>query len=135
MKIELPTTNKPSYNYSDLDLAFNIHPIKHDLTTNKDIISITKAIKNLLMIEHYEIPFHPEIGTNIRKMLFELDGDASFAVLEREIADVIKNFEPRVTVTSVNVYYSQDVVMVDISFYLKSETQESTISFPIKTGY
>jgi phage baseplate assembly protein W len=52
-------------------------------------------------LNHYEKPFHPEIGSGIRDMLFENMSNMTAFILAKKIEDVIENFEPRVKLISV----------------------------------
>ena len=53
------------------------------------------SIRNLLLTNHYDRPFHPEIGSNIPALLFENHGPVTANQLQRAIEEVIQNFEPR----------------------------------------
>ena len=89
--------------YKDLDLEFTKHPIRKDVNKKTGYNAVIQSVRNLVLIGHYEKPFHPEIGGNIRKMLFEpLDGITA-NLIAKEIDDVITNFEPRVDVVSIEV--------------------------------
>ena len=121
------------YIYSDLDLTFNIHPIKHDLVTTKDINAIFKSIRNLLFTLHYERPFHPEKGSNVLKMLFENSSNIMNNVIEKEIFDTLTNFEPRIKLVSINVYSEENTLFVDIVFYMINSTEQTTITIPLTT--
>ena len=57
--------------------------------------------RNLVLLNHYEKPFHPEIGSGIRDMLFENMSNMTAFILAKKIEDVIENFEPRVRLISV----------------------------------
>lgn len=132
MEININKTSD-KLSYSDLDLLFKIHPIKKDLTTNKGADAINKSIRNLLLTNYYERLFHPEIGCNVRKLLFELNGSFTTNVLEKEIYNVIKNFEPRVNLISINVYYAEDdenSVIADISYYLLNSDEVNNLKIP-----
>ena len=61
-----------------------------------------------MLLSHYEKPFHPEIGSNIRKMLFEPLDPITATIISREIEDVITNFEPRVDLKDVIVQENID---------------------------
>lgn len=106
--------------YKDLDLAFIPHPIKKDVNKKTGYNAIIQSIQNLVLLNHYEKPFHPEIGSNIRRMLFEPLDPISAALIAREIEDVISNFEPRVRLQDVVV--EEDVTgngyNVNITFFL-----------------
>ena len=43
----------------------------------------------------YEKPFHPEIDSGVRDMLFELMTHSYYTILSRQVELVIENFEPR----------------------------------------
>ena len=57
--------------FKDLDLNFTIHPVKKDINKNIGTMAIVNSIKNLILTNHYEKPFHPEIGSNVRRLLFD----------------------------------------------------------------
>jgi phage baseplate assembly protein W len=89
--------------FRDLDLDFNVHPNSKNLITLKDDAAVRRALRNLLLTEHYDRPFHPEIGSNIRRTLFENFGPQTEITLRNEIRNTIKNFEPRVDVQEIIV--------------------------------
>ena len=57
--------------YSDLDLDFTRNPVTSDIVKLNDVDSVKRSVKNLIQTNHYERPFHPEIGSDIRGLLFE----------------------------------------------------------------
>ena len=57
--------------FRDLDLNFAIHPIRKDINTHVNEFAVINSVKNLVLLNHYEKPFQPEIGSNIRRLLFE----------------------------------------------------------------
>ena len=82
--------------FSDLDLNFTKHPVTGDITRRYDENAIKQSVKNLLLTRNFERPFHSEIGSPVRALLFELPGPMFSMMLQRAIIDVINNFEPRV---------------------------------------
>jgi phage baseplate assembly protein W len=98
----MATTNIDSTrNYIDLDLNFMIHPIRKDINTHRAENAVINSVKNLILTNHFERPFQPEVGSNIRRMLFENVDVILAAQIEREIEETINNFEPRVQVSSI----------------------------------
>jgi phage baseplate assembly protein W len=89
--------------YKDLDLNFNIHPVKKDLVKSIGERAIINSIKNLVSTNHYEKPFNPSFGSNLRRLLFENTDNFTSSLIEREITEVITNFESRARVKSVIV--------------------------------
>ena len=57
--------------YKDLDLDFQQNTATKDIQKMLDVESVKRSVKNLINLNHYEKPFHPEIGSNLRGMLFE----------------------------------------------------------------
>lgn len=94
--------------YQDFSLDFSVHPVRKDLVLKSNADSVVAAIKNLLQMNHYEVPFHPEIGCNIRKLLFENVSDFTARDLNRFITETIENFEPRCTIQSLVVTPDED---------------------------
>lgn len=124
------TTTK-TRDYSDLDLNFIAHPVRKDINKNNGASAVIGSVKNLLLTGHYEKPFHPEIGSNIRKMLFE-PMDAIVATnLETEIIQTLANFEPRVRVSNIVVKpdYDKNGFLVDLQFFILNRTEPLTLKF------
>ena len=71
--------------YSDLDLNFTIHPVKKDINRYTNETAVVNSIKNLILTNHYERPFQPEIGSNVRRLLFENMDTITATTLEKEI--------------------------------------------------
>ena len=82
--------------------------------------SVKRSIRNLVNTNFYEKPFHPEIGSNIRSILFETVTPIVADVLERNVKDVIDNFEPRAELISItaNAQIDNNRYDVTIKFYL-----------------
>jgi phage baseplate assembly protein W len=120
--------------YSDIDLTFTMHPVTKDIVLSIDDQAIARAVRNLILTNHYERPFHPEIGSNVRKMLFEPISPLTANYLQREIEDTIKNYEPRVKLQQVIVQVEPDTNSYSaiISFYINNRTQPSTLNLVLQ---
>ena len=57
--------------YKDLNLDFQQNTATKDIQKMLDVEAVKRSVKNLISLNHYEKPFHPEIGSNLRGMLFE----------------------------------------------------------------
>jgi len=117
--------------FRDLDLNFTIHPVKKDINTHKNEFAVINSIKNLVLTNHYERPFQPEIGSNIRRLLFENVDSVVASQIEREITEVIGNFEPRAQVSQVIVIPSPDenTYKVILEFFIINSPNPITINF------
>jgi phage baseplate assembly protein W len=117
--------------FSDLDLNFQPHPVTGDVVKVKNENAIVTSVKNLLLTNFYERPFNPQIGSNINNLLFELlDGLTAGAIAE-DMKTVIRNFEPRVQVDSVNVTpdYDNNGFNVTMEFFIVNNPEPITINF------
>ena len=56
--------------YTDLNLSLQLHPIRLDIIPLRDDAAVRNAVKNLILTNTYERPFHPELGGNLRGLLF-----------------------------------------------------------------
>ena len=94
--------------YTDLDLFFAKKATSKDISKVTDIQAVKRSIRNLVLTNHYEKPFHPEIGSGVRGILFEPMTPLTAHILTRKIEDVIINFEPRARLISVKAIPNLD---------------------------
>jgi len=124
-------TIESTRNYRDLDLNFSIHPVKKDINVNVNEYAIINSVKNLVLTNFYERPFRPDIGSNIRSLLFELVTPLTANQIERAIQETITNYEPRVNIRTVKATPSQDEngYNVNMEFFIVNLTTPITIDF------
>ena len=94
--------------YRDLDLFFSRKNGTNDIEKITDIEAVKRSVRNLVLTNFYEKPFHPEIGSGIRDMLFENMTPITAVVLARKVEDVIENFEPRARLIGVRAQPNLD---------------------------
>ena len=88
--------------YKDLDLFFAKKSGSKDIRKITDIQAVKRSVRNLVLLNHYEKPFHPEIGSGVRDILFEPMTPFIAHILTVKVQDVIENFEPRARVIGVS---------------------------------
>ena len=112
--------------YTDLDLFFGRKPSDSDISKVTDIQAVKRSIRNLVLLNHFEKPFHPEIAGGIREMLFELMTPTVSAIIARKIEDVIKNYEPRARLVGVRASpdFDNNSYNVSIEFYVVNAPTE-----------
>jgi phage baseplate assembly protein W len=117
--------------FRDLDLSFNIHPVRKDVNVHKSERAVINSIKNLILTNHYERPFQPELGSNIRRLLFENVDSVMAAQIEREIEETIENFEPRAQVSKVTAIAAPDENKYEVvmEFFVINNPNPITINF------
>jgi phage baseplate assembly protein W len=108
-----------SRTFTDLDLNFTAHPVNKDVSIKYDEQAIKQSVKNLILTKNFERPFHSEIGSQVRGLLFEPVTEMSVAIIKRSIVDVIRNYEPRVVLVDVFVSVRPDENYVDIRIVFK----------------
>ena len=111
--------------YRDLDLFFS-KKSNNDVNKVTDIEAVKRSVRNLVLLNSYEKPFHPEIAGDVRGLLFELMTPLTSAVIARKIQDVIENFEPRARLTGVDVIpdFDRNAYEVSIYFYVVNAPTE-----------
>ena len=87
--------------YKDLDLNFGRNKVTNDVNKLTDVEAVKRSVRNLINTNHYERPFHPEIGSDVRGMLFEPMPPLTALNLQRKVAEVLNNFEPRINLQQV----------------------------------
>ena len=94
-------TDRVAQKYVDLDLFFGRKSSNSDVQDLTNIKAVKRSVRNLILTNFGEKPFHPEIGSGVRDMLFENITPIVGNVLARKVEDVINNYEPRARLISV----------------------------------
>jgi len=112
--------------YADLDLFFGRKSSDRDVNEVTDVQAVKRSIRNLILLNTYEKPFHPEIASGVRDMLFELMTPVTAAILARQVQNVIENFEPRARLVGVRAIPDFDKNSYDVSveFYVVNAPTE-----------
>lgn len=126
-----PTLKK---RYSDIDFAFTRTPGKNDIALSYDEMAVVRSVRYLLLTNNYERPFQPEIGSNIKKLLFEPIDYITTQTLKSAIEDTIKNFEPRVKLSQITVLAKEEKNAYDVSmsFYIGNNAEPTSINLILK---
>ena len=112
--------------YVDLDLFFGKKSSNSDIQDLTNVKAVKRSIRNLILTNHFEKPFHPEIGSGVRDMLFENMTPVTSHILARKIEDVILNFEPRARLVGVRAepILDRNTYEVTIEFYVVNQPTE-----------
>ena len=115
--------------YKDLDLGFGRNVVTNDVNKLTDIEAVKRSVRNLIQTNHFERPFHPEIGGNVRALLFEPVTPLTALNLQRKIEEVLNNFEPRIKLVQIlaNPDNDRNRYQVSISFYVIGIPQSVTV--------
>ena len=96
-------SSRTTFLYKDFSLFFTPNPVTKDVTIITDVQDIKRAVRNLVMTNKWDRPFHPEIASGVRESLFENFTPVTIANIRTRIQSVLTQFEPRVTVTAIVV--------------------------------
>ena len=121
--------------YTDLDLFFGRKTSDNDVRKVTDVQAVKRSIRNLVQLNTYDKPFHPEIHGGVREMLFENMSPITAVIIARKVEDVINNFEPRARLVSVRAFPDLDrnAYEISVEFYVvNAETELVDLSIMLE---
>jgi hypothetical protein len=111
-----------------------LNPFTKDIYKVTNENSIKQAVKNLVLTVPGEKPFQPLVGSRVNELLFEpLDAFTADAIKE-EVINTIKQYEPRVNLTKVEVtpIYANNKINIDIEYQIVGLPIVESISFVLQ---
>ena len=120
--------------YKDLDLNMNIHPVRKDVNKHVGDLAVINSIKNILSTNKNERLFNPSFGGNIRALLFENADNLTAIRMEKQIVNMVENFEPRASISKVVVTPEPDInsFKVYLEFFIVNRTDPIAITFQLE---
>ena len=111
--------------YKDLNVDYQQNTATKDIQKIKDVEAVKRSVRNLINTNHYEKPFHPEIGSNLRAMLFELMSPQMNHLISKQIENLINNYEPRCNLVEVfaQPMFDRNGYSVQISFMVNNHQE------------
>ena len=115
--------------YKDLNLGFQQNTATKDIQKLTDVEAVKRSVRNLINTNHYEKPFHPEIGSNLRAMLFENITPQMNHIISKNIELLIQNYEPRCRLVQVNTQpmFDRNGYACQIFFYVVNHPEPVTV--------
>jgi phage baseplate assembly protein W len=115
--------------HSDFKKNLEISPLSQDITVLKNEDAVKESIKNLILTDRGERLMQPDIGGNIRAMLFENITPSTLVLIEEQIRTTINIYEPRAELIDVIVTSNIDdnIVRVKIVFYVRNNQQPISV--------
>ena len=89
--------------FKDISLSFSPHPVTKDLPVLTNERAIVRSVRNLVETIPTERFFNSLIGTDIRDSLFDNYTAITPTIIEDQVRNTIRNFEPRVGEIGVEV--------------------------------
>jgi len=115
--------------YKDIDLSFAKAPT-NDVYKKTDLAAVKQSVRNLLLTNHFEKPFAPNFGADIRSLLFDLADRDLARRAKAKIMAAITTYEPRVTVLGIKVTVEPDNhdVRIQVKLKIKNTSSEFDVS-------
>ncbi len=120
--------------FKDLSLSFMANPTTGDIVKLFDEDAVKASIRNLVLLRNFEIPFHSEIGSQVRNLLFSPYTPLLNNLLKTSITELITKFEPRVVVLDVQVLDDSDnnAITIGILFRIINNMQPLTLTIVLE---
>ena len=124
------TSKRSTRQFKDIDLDFGRNTVTNDVNKLTDVEAVKRSVRNLVLTNHYERPFHPELGCGIRGLLFENLTPIVAIQLERKVEEVINNWEPRALINDISARPDMDrnAYELVVNFYVVGATEPVTVS-------
>jgi phage baseplate assembly protein W len=113
-----------SRSFKDISLSFDPHPVTKDLPVLTNQSAIIRSIRNLVETIPNERFFNPSLGSNVRSSLFEFVDFGTASIIEDQIKNVIKNYEPRVDNIQIEVNPQPDINEFEVTIIFNIIGQE-----------
>ena len=116
---------RASQAFNDISATFQTNPLNGDLIAIKNETAIARSIRNIVFTLPGEKFFDEDFGSDISRSLFENIDDISANLIQDQIRQSIRNFEPRVRLRNVfadpnfddnafNVTIVYDIIGIDV---------------------
>lgn len=120
--------------YSDLDLSFVPHPLTGDISPKVNQDALKRAVRHLFQLNPFDIPFEPNLKSNLKRYLFETNDHLNRAALKKDLLWIIKKLEPRIVVKELTVESTKNGLgfVITLTYANRSLNQEDSFSFTIE---
>lgn len=134
-QVAIPTVTKPKNTvYSDFLNDLTPHPIVKDIVKYTNENAVSKAIRNLLLTDRGERLYQPDIGSDIRKLLFEPMNGAISELISTYVNNTINTYEPRAKVLDVKAVpdYDNNLYTVFITYMIINKQEPITLNISLR---
>ena len=104
-----------SQGFKDISPSFKVNPINDDIIVVKNETAIARSIRNLIMTQPGDRFFNPLLGSEVIGLLFDNIDNLTASEISDQIRLTIENFEPRVTLTEIEVIPDYDIGEFNVS--------------------
>lgn len=124
----------PDNVFSDISTDFDQNPANDDVIRLRNVESIKRSIRNIVLTNKGERPFNFNFGSNVRAFLFETVSPFILHVLSKELEENVRANEPRATKVKAVVRGRSDAneLIADIEFIPINSTQVVTLNLVLE---
>lgn len=123
--------DRDTQRYSDFLSNLNPHPVSKDIVKYVNENAVVRSIRNLLLTDRFERLYQPDLGTDLRKMLFEHISSVTAQTISVFVQETIDKYEPRAKVISVNVQADEENNRYIVSLVVMVINKQDPVSFNI----
>ena len=116
---------------SDFHKDLSLVPGKGDIARKSNEEAVKESIKNLVLTGRGERPFQPDLGCDVRELLFENATPQTLELMKTTIENVIKTYEPRCNLIGVDVTGAVDSNTITITIVFTLINTLEPVSFNI----
>lgn len=109
------STTRKTELYSDFFIGLDIHPGKKDLARTTNENAVKRSIINLLLTDYDERPYQPNLGANLKYLLFEPSDGETLSIMREQIENCLNKFEPRIRIIFLNLETSADDQQINVT--------------------
>jgi hypothetical protein len=125
----LINNNKKTEFNSDFLNSFAVSPVGNQLGRVLNKNSIEQSLKNIISTDLGERLFQPNIGSDVRRMLFENVAQENLTTVSSYIQSAILRNEPRVSLINIDVTPYPEENGISIRIYYSLINNPETLSF------
>ena len=116
---------RKSRGFKDISLSFQPHPVTKDLPVLTNERAIIRSVRNLVETIPTERFFDSLLGSDVRDSLFENYSRGQVSIIEDQIRETCKRYEPRVDDVGVAVDANPDDNTLNVKVFLNIVGLES----------
>jgi phage baseplate assembly protein W len=103
---------------------------------SQDLELVRESLLQIVSTNRGERLMRPTFGINVLDYIFESNTDILASTIRSQVVDAITRFEDRIIVSDVQVQRNEEVVVISITYILRSTRQVDTValSAPVPIG-
>ena len=117
--------------YKDLFTNFDKHPISDDVAVKTNEEAVKQSIRNLIQTNRGERLFQPNLGGDIRRLLFENSTPQTILLMREIISQAIREHEPRANLIDLVVAPNESANAIAVSITFNVINRQEPVSLNV----